>query len=341
MPYIRIIGDYHPGYSYDSASMNFKHLYYFWKVAKHGGVLRASEAIHISPQTLSGQIKLLEDKVGTALLKRTGRSVELTEAGKLALGYAEEMFTLGAELDQVLLQYPLGHAIEFRVGVSDALPKSLAYRLLRPAIKLDEPVRIVCREWRLDGLLAELALHRLDLVISDSPVPANVDVKAYSHNLGESSVTFMAHPALAEKSSLAFPHNLEKLPILLPGEDSAMRRAINEWLEQKRLRVSVVGEFDDAALMAAFGREQVGCFPIPSVLTGEYKHDGLLVPIGTADAIKIKYYALTIKRRLSHPCVIAITSQGESTFGTQTALSIEPLTDSLELKTPWIKLNSI
>lgn len=301
--------------------MNLKHLYYFWKVAKHGGVLRASEAIHISPQTLSGQIKLLEDKIGTALLKRAGRNVELTEAGKLAFGYADEMFTLGAELDQVLQHYPQGRTIEFRVGVSDALPKSLAYRLLRPAIKLDEPVRIVCREWRLDGLLAELALHRLDLVISDSPVPANVEVKAYSHNLGESSVTFMAHPELAEKSRLAFPQILEELPILLPGEDSAMRRAINEWLEQKRLRVSVVGEFDDAALMAAFGREQVGCFPIPSVLTGEYQQDGLLAPIGTADAIKIKYYALTIKRRLSHPCVIAITSKRENTFGTQTALT--------------------
>ena len=165
--------------------MNLKHLFYFWKVARHGGVLRASEAIHISPQTLSGQIKLLEDRVGTALFKRNGRTLELTEAGKLAMGYADEMFTLSAELDQVLRQYPEGRSIEFRVGVSDALPKSLAYRLLRPAIKLDEPVRIVCREWRLDRLLAELALHRLDLVISDTPVPTNVEVKAYSHKLGK------------------------------------------------------------------------------------------------------------------------------------------------------------
>lgn len=294
--------------------MNLKHLYYFWKVAKHGGVVRAAEAIHISPQTLSGQIKLLEERIGTVLFSRQGRSLELTEAGKLALEYADEMFTLGAELDRVLREYPHGRAIEFRVGVSDALPKSLAYRLLRPAIKLDVPVRIVCREWRLDRLLAELALHRLDLVISDSPVPGNVDIKAYSHNLGESGVTFMAHPALAKQSSLPFPRNLEQLPLLLPGEDSAMRKAINEWLDQQRLQVSVAGEFDDAALMAAFGSEQVGVFPIPTALVAEYAQAHATVFVGAADAFKIKYYALTIKRRLTHPCALAITSQVDATF---------------------------
>lgn len=289
--------------------MNLKHLYYFWKVAKHGGVLRASEAIHISPQTLSGQIKLLEERVGTALFQRQGRTLELTDAGKLALEYADEMFTLGAELDQALRQYPHGRAIEFRVGVSDALPKSLAYRLLRPAIKLDKPIRIVCREWRLDRLLTELALHRLDLVISDAPVPANVDIKAYSHKLGESGVTFMAHPELAKQSALAFPRNLEQLPLLLPGEDSAMRKSIDEWLEQQRLRVAIVGEFDDAALMTAFGREQVGVVPIPSTLAADYPPESGLLPLGSVESIRIKYYALTARRRLTHPCVLAITAQ--------------------------------
>ena len=297
--------------------MNLKHLFYFWKVAKHGGVVRAAEAIHISPQTLSGQVKLLEDHVGTALFKRQGRTLELTEAGKLALEYADEMFTLGAELDQVLRQYPHGRAIEFRVGVSDALPKSLAYRLLRPAIKLDEPVRIVCREWRLDRLLAELALHRLDLVISDSPVPANIEVKAYSHKLGESGVTFMAHPKLVEQSKLPFPKNLEQLPLLLPGEDSSMRKAISEWIDQQQLRISIAGEFDDAALMAAFGREQVGVFPIPTALATEFLQDKTIVRVGTADTIQIKYFALTIKRRMTHPCVMAITSQVGETFNSR------------------------
>lgn len=294
--------------------MNLNHLYYFWKAAKHGGIVRAAEAIHISPQTLSGQIKLLEGRLGTALFARRGRTLELTEAGKLAFEYAEEMFTLGAELDRLLHQHPRGRPTEFRVGVSDAVPKSLAYRLLRPAIKLDEPIRIVCKEWRLDRLLAELALHRLDMVISDSPIPSNVDVKAYSHKLGETSVTFMAHRKLARQSKAAFPQNLEHLPLLLPGEDSAMRRAINEWLDHRQLQAAVVGEFDDAALMAAFGREQVGVFPIPSALIAEYRAETTLVQLGNVESIRVKYYAQTIKRRITHPCVLAITSEVAKAF---------------------------
>ncbi len=288
--------------------MNFKHLYYFWKVAKHGGVMRASEAIHISPQTLSGQIKQLESRVGTRLFRRQGRQLELTDAGKLALGYAEEMFALGTELDQVLRDFPQGRTLEFRVGVSDALPKALAYRFLRPAVALEETVRIVCREWRLDRLLAELALHHLDLVISDAPVPANLGIKAHSRVLADSSVSFLAHPDLAQKSSLPFPRNLERLPMLLPGEDSATRKILSEWLDQQRLKVSVVGEFDDAALMAAFGREAVGVFPVPTLLAQELSQTGDLASIGCVESLRIRYYALTVQRRITHPCVQAITS---------------------------------
>lgn len=229
--------------------MNLKHLFYFWKVAKHGGVIRAGEAIHISPQTLSGQIKLLEESVGTPLFYRQGRSLELTDAGKIALEYADELFAMSAELDQVLRHYPAGRPTEFRVGVSDALPKSLAYRLLRPAVTHPEPVRIICREWRLDRLLAELALHRLDLVISDSPVPANVEVRAYSHKLGESGLAFLSHPNLVQNISAPFPQCLNQIPLLIPGEDSSMRRKLMEWLDRKRLQVRIAGEFDDPALM--------------------------------------------------------------------------------------------
>jgi len=288
--------------------MNLKHLYYFWKVAKHGGVMRAGEAIHISPQTLSGQIKLLENQLGTALFQRQGRHLDLTEAGKVALEYAEDMFALGAELDQVLRNFPEGRPTEFRVGVSDALPKSLAYRILRPAIRLPNPVRIICREWRLDRLLAELALHRLDLVISDTPVPSNVDVRAYSHKLGESGVSFLAHPKLVRKSGAPFPACLEQLPVLMPGEDSSLRRVVTEWLGKHKLRITVAGEFDDAALMAAFGREMVGVFPIPSVLAEEYAATSDLVILGQAEKSRIKYFALSVQRRITHPCVLAITS---------------------------------
>jgi LysR family transcriptional activator of nhaA len=294
--------------------MNFKHLYYFWKVAKHGGVIRASEAIHISPQTLSGQIKRLEEQLETALFTRQGRSLELTDAGKLALEYADEMFALGAELDQVMRHYPKGRPTRFRVGVSDALPKSLAYRLLRPAVGLPEPVRIVCREWRLERLLAELALHRLDLVISDSPVPPHIEVRAYSHKLGESGLAFLAHPELAKQATESFPRCLKQLPILMPGEDSSMRRKLTDWLDKQRLRITVAGEFDDAALMAAFGLERVGVFPLPSVLVEEYLALGKLELLGHADPIRIEYFALSVQRRLTHPCVIAITSRADASL---------------------------
>jgi len=288
--------------------MNLKHLFYFWKVAKHGGVLRASEAIHISPQTLSGQIKLLEEYLATPLFKRIGRCLVLTDAGKVALDYAEEMFALGAELDQVIRQFPQGRPAEFRVGVSDALPKSLAYRLLRPAIGLPEPVKIICREWRLDRLLTELALHRLDLVLSDSPVPPNIDVRAYSHKLGESGLSFLAHPQLASLANAPFPDCLNTLPMLMPGEDSAIRRKLTEWLNKHRLRINVAGEFDDAALMAAFGRERVGVFPVPTVLLDEYLAGDELVLLGQAEKVQIDYFALSVQRRLTHPCVVAITN---------------------------------
>jgi len=288
--------------------MNLKHLYYFWKVAKHGGVVRASEMIHISPQTLSGQIKLLEQRLGIALFQRQGRRLELTDAGRLTLEYADEMFALGTQLDQALKDFPKGRPTEFRVGVSDALPKSLAYRILRPAIVQPNPVRIICREWRLDRLLAELAMHRLDLVISDAPVPANVDVRAYSYKLGKSGISFLAHPKLIQTTAAPFPACLEKLPILMPGEDSSLRRVVTEWLGKHRLRITVAGEFDDAALMAAFGREMVGAFPIPSVLAEEYAATSDLVILGQAEKARIEYFALSVQRRITHPCVLAIMS---------------------------------
>lgn len=294
--------------------MNLKHLHYFWKVAKHGGVIRASEAIHVSPQTLSGQIKLLEEQLGTPLFRRQGRSLELTDAGRLALEYADEMFALGAELDQVIRHYQEGRPTEFRVGVSDALPKSLVYRLLRPAVSLPEPVRIVCREWRLERLLTELALHRLDLVIADSVVPPNIDVRAYSHKLGESGLSFLAHPDLVRQVEDAFPQCLNQMPILMPGEDSSMRRKLTEWLDKMRLHARVAGEFDDAALMAAFGRERIGAFPIPSVLVEEYLASGELQLLGDVDQIHIEYFALSVQRRLTHPCVLAITSGADSSL---------------------------
>lgn len=294
--------------------MNLKHLYYFWKTARSGGVVKAGEALHITPQTISGQIRLLEESLDTQLFSRDGRSLELTPAGRLAMEYADEMFTLGAELEQALRHHPKGRPAEFRVGVSDAVPKSLAYRLLHPAVNPAEPVRIICREWRLDRLLAELAIHRLDLVIADSPIPSSVDVRAYNHRLGDSGLSFLAARSLLGDGVSPFPDCVADLPALLPGEDSAIRRKLLEWLDRKRLRLRIVGEFDDTALMTAFGRAGVGVFAVPTAIEHETLAGGELVLLGRAEEVRVEYYAISVERRLTHPCVLAISEAAKAGF---------------------------
>jgi LysR family transcriptional activator of nhaA len=294
--------------------MNLKHLYYFWKTAKLGGVVKAGEALHITPQTISGQIRLLEDSLATELFTRQGRSLQLTDAGRLVMEYADEMFSLSAELEQMLRHYPKGRPTEFRVGVSDALPKSLAYRLLQPAVNLADPVRIVCHEWDLDRLLAELAMHRLDLVLSDTPIPASVDVRAYNHRLGQSGLSFLANRQLAARHPGDFPQRLGEMPLLLPGEQSAVRQKLTSWLERQQLRPKIVGEFDDSALMTAFGQEGVGVFVVPTVIEAEYLHDDHLCLLGRAEEALTDYYAISVERRLTHPCMLAITASARTRF---------------------------
>ena len=210
--------------------MNFKHLHYFWRVAKAGGVARASEELHLTPQTISGQIGLLEDDLGTPLFAKRGRNLELTDAGRLAFGYAQDIFVLGSELEESLRSYPAGgRPVEFRVGVADAVSKTIAYRLIEPAIRLPKPVRIVCREWKLDSLLAELAAHRLDLVIAGDPIPPSVSVRAYNHRLGESGVSFFASARLLKSLKGKFPACLAGAPMLVPGVDAPVRSRLDRW----------------------------------------------------------------------------------------------------------------
>lgn len=291
--------------------MNHKHLFYFWKVARAGSVIRAAEAINVTPQTLSGQIGLLEASLGTELLARQGRSVVLTEAGKLALEYADELFALSAELEVMIKHHPRGRPAEFRVGVSDAVPKSLAYQLLQPAMQGEHATRIVCREWQLDRLLGQLAVHQLDLVISDGPLPPSFSVRAYNHRLLESGLSFLAAKSLVGDEGAAFPESLAALPLLLPGEDSAIRTSLQPWLEKKRIRARIVGEFDDTALMAAFGQAGVGAFPVPSVVEDEFMASGLLRVLGRTQEVKASYFAISVERKLTHPCVLAITQSAQ------------------------------
>ena len=287
--------------------MNFKHLGYFWQVAKAGGVARASEQVHLTPQTLSGQIGLLETQLGTPLFAKKGRNLELTDAGRVAFGYAQEIFDLGSELEDSLRNYPArGRLIEFRVGVADAVPKSIAYRLIEPATRLTDPVRIVCREWKLDSLLTELAAHRLDLVIAGAPIPAAARVRAYNHRLGDSGVSFFASPELRKTLKRAFPACLDGAPMLLPGDDTAVSTRLLRWLDAKSLRPRVVGEFDDTALMKAFGQHGSGVFIGPTVLESEIKTQYGVETLGRTREIFEEFFAISMERRATHPCVVAI-----------------------------------
>lgn len=289
--------------------MNHKHLFYFWKVAKAGSVARAAESIHVTPQTLSGQIGLLEDNLGTPLFRRKGRALALTEAGALALQYADEMFALSAELETRLKQHPLARPTEFRVGVSDAVPKSLVFALLQPAMIEVGPVRLVCREWRIDRLLAELSVHKLDLVISDGPIPPSINVRAYNHRLLDSGLSFLVgRQAAGAIDPKKFPACLDDMPMLLPGEDSALRQPLQRWLEKKNLLPRVVGEFDDSALITAFGREGLGVFAVPTVVEDELTAGGEFVLVGRTQEVRASYYAISVERRLTHPCVLAVTA---------------------------------
>jgi LysR family transcriptional activator of nhaA len=294
--------------------MNLKHLFYFWKTAKEGGIMRAGEALHITPQTISGQISQLEHSLGIDLFSRQGRALELTDAGRLALGYADEIFSLGAELEQAIRHYPKERPLTFRVGVSDALPKSLAYRLLEPAVAVGEPVRIVCREGRLERLLSELAVHRLDLVIADTPLPAALDVRAYNHRLTESGMSFVAAPALAARCKEAFPACLASLPLLVPGEDASSRQRLMRWLEKARIRPKIVGEFDDSALMTAFGQAGVGVFPVPTIIEAEIVAAYGVKVLGRSEEARTEYFAISAERRVTHPCVLAIAASARAGF---------------------------
>jgi LysR family transcriptional activator of nhaA len=291
--------------------LNYKQLHYFWAVAKAGSIVRASERLNLTPQTLSGQIGLLEDALRAPLFLRVGRRLELTETGRLALSYADEIFQIGNELEEVLRARPERHAIPFRVGVDDAVPKSIAYRLLTPAMELASPVRIVCREDKLVRLLVELAIQRVDLILADRPMPDRpmpdeANVKGYSHKLGNCGITFFAAPRLAKTFKKKWPHVLDAAPLLIPGKDAAIRIPLMRWFDVHQLRPHIVGEFDDSALMQAFGQAGIGIFIAPSVIADEVRREHSVVVVGRTDEVTEQFYAISLERRLTHPAVVAI-----------------------------------
>lgn len=289
--------------------INLGQLRCFWAVAKAGGVHRASANLHLTPQTLSGQISRLEDTLGVALFERVGRRLELTETGRLALSYAEEIFQASTELEEVLRDRPGQTRQLFQVGIADVVPKTIAYELLKPALALPEALRLVCREDKLARLLGELAIHQLDLILADAPSPFGMDVKCYSHKLGECGIAFMASPSLIKKNRADFPHCLNGLPLLLPGQESVLRHALLRWLPRHNLRMTIAGEFDDSALMKSFGQAGVGVFPVPCVIANEVSQQFHVRQLGETEEISEQFFAISAQRRLTHPAIKAITME--------------------------------
>ena len=287
--------------------LNYRQLHYFWVVAKTGSIVRACEQLNLTPQTISGQISLLEQTFGVDLFKRVGRQLELTEAGRLALPYAEQMFQLGDELEAVLRTQPDEQQILFRVGVADVVPKSIVYRLIAPTMELSEPMRISCREDQLERLLADLAIQRLDLVISDSPMPSHLDIKGYSQKLGECGVSFFATKALAAQYGKDFPQGMQGAPLLIPGQLTVVRSRLMRWFAEQKIQPKIVGEFDDSALMKAFGKSGSGIFMAPSVIADEVMAQYDVEMIGQTDAVTESFYAISVERKVKHPGIVAIT----------------------------------
>ena len=287
-------------------SLNYKHLRYFWMVAKSGSIARASEQLHLTPQSISGQLSEFEAALGVEVFRRAGRGLELTEMGQRMLVYAEQIFSLGNELLNLVQDRSPQQSLPFRVGIADSVPKMVAYQLVEPSLSLPEPVRLICREGRLATLLADLAVHRLDMVIADRPMPSNLNVRGYDHFLGESGVTVFASPALMKSRSGDFPQYLDDAPFLLPGEDVALHPRLMRWFESQRLRPRIVGEFDDSALLKAFGQAGAGFFVAPTAIEDFVTRQHEVQIVGRIDAVREQLYAITTERQLTHPVIAAI-----------------------------------
>ncbi|WP_442920636.1 transcriptional activator NhaR [Massilia sp. S19_KUP03_FR1] len=290
------------------AGLNYKHLRYFWMVAKTGSIASAAAKLHLTPQSISGQLTEFAEVLGVELFRRVGRNLEVTETGRRILSYAEEIFSAGDELMDLVKDKSLTTAMLFRVGCADSVSKMIACRLLEPAMQLGEPVKMVCREGRLASLIADLAIHKLDLVIADRSLPRQMSVRGYSHLLGESSLTAFAAPALIEQIGSSFPACLNGAPVLLPGEDFAIHQRVLHWMEKNNVHPRVVGEFDDSAMMKAFGHAGAGVFFAPTVIAAQISEQYRVAVLGHIDTLVEQVYAITTERRISHPAAVAISA---------------------------------
>lgn len=294
--------------------LNYHHLHYFWVVAREGSVTQACEILHLSQPTVSGQIRELERAMKAPLFVKSGRGLTLTDTGQAVFRYADDIFALGRELMDMVSGRPIGRPVRLRVGVVDVMPKLIAHLLLEPALRLPEPVRVVCVEGKLDRLAAELTIHNLDVVLSDSPLPTSVKAKVYTHLLGECGVSIVGVPKLVEAYKPRFPKSLDGAPFLLPTEGTVLRRSLEQWFDALAIRPEVRGEFEDSALMKTFGRTGEGVFAIPSAVeTDIRKHYGVR-RVGRAAGLRERFYAVSVERKLKHPAVVTISEKARSSL---------------------------
>jgi LysR family transcriptional regulator, transcriptional activator of nhaA len=294
--------------------INFNHLHYFWLAAREGGINRAAHQLRLTHTTVSEQIRALEGALGEPLFHKQGRGLALTEMGTLVYGYAEEIFSLGRELMETVQGRPTGRPIRLVVGITDVVSKMIAKQILDPALTHPESIRLVCREDRAERLWASLAAHELDVVISDSPLAPGTAIKAFNHLLGDCGTTIMAHTSLAARYRKGFPRSLEGAPMLLPTENSLIRRSLDQWFDDQGLHPRIQAEFDDSALMKVFGQDGMGLLPAPTAIESRVARHYELEVVGRIDAVRERFYAISAERKIRHPAVLAICEGARAEF---------------------------
>jgi LysR family transcriptional activator of nhaA len=289
--------------------LNYHHLRYFWTVAKEGSLARAAAKLHVSQPSISEQIRELEDALGEKLFRREGRGNKLTDAGQVVLGYAEEIFTLGREMLNAVKQRPGARTLRLYVGVVDSVPKLVTNDILAPVFAMPQTVHVICREGKMEDLLAQLAAHRLDIVLTDEPASSSTHFKAFNHPLGETSTTFCAERKRAAKLKGGFPKSLHDAPALLPAENTPLRRALEKWFREHHIAPRVVAEFEDLALMKVMAAEGRGFTAVPTVALKDAVAHYAFQPIGQAAQCRLHFHAITAERRIAHPAVALITAK--------------------------------
>lgn len=287
--------------------LNYHHLLYFWVVAKEGGITQASKVLRLAHPTISGQIHRLEEVLGEKLFARKGRTLVMTDTGRVVFRYADEIFSLGQDLLAAVKGRTAGQQLRLVVGVSDVLAKSIVHRILEPAFHLEDKVRIICRENRsTESFLGELAVGAIDVILSDTPAGPGTPVRTFNHPLGECGTSLFASAKLARRCRTNFPKSLEGMPMLLPTSDSTFRRALEEWFQARAIRPEVVAELDDLALASVFGEEGLGVFAAPDVIEDELSSRYRVQLVGRVKALRQRFYAISVERKLRHPGVVAI-----------------------------------